>query len=95
MLRYEFIGIQIESHRQPVLDNLQLISVIEAINFVLLWKGNRLDTHACKNAQTYSLTSQSLTQNTHAISQRAFIKVFDDGAATAPVGPLFILLRLF
>lgn len=28
--------------------NLQLISVIEAINFVLLWKGNHLDIHVCK-----------------------------------------------
>lgn len=33
--------------------NLQLISVIEAINFVLLWKGNHLDTHACKDTHTY------------------------------------------
>jgi len=53
---YELMGLQTESHRQPMAGNLQLISVIEAINFVLLWKGDHLDTHACKNKHTHTHT---------------------------------------
>lgn len=67
-LRYELRGLQIESHRQPMAGNLQLISVIEAINFVLLWKGRHLDTHACKrNKHKHALSLSGI--NTRACTQ--------------------------
>ena len=83
MLRYELIGLQIESHRQPMAGNLQIISVIEAINFVLLWKGNHLDTHACKNTHTY----------THIATLRRKYLQDDEGAATAHSLYLYFLCR--
>lgn len=59
-----------ENHRQPIAGNLQIISVIEAINFVLLWKGNHL---MLMNTHSY----------TYDTNKHTFTKVRDDeGAAT-------------
>lgn len=69
-LRYKLTGFQTESHKQSMQNNLQLISVIEAFHFVLLWKALRhlcmqehtnTHTHIQKNVFKLSFLFDSLT----------------------------------